>query len=350
MDDQLISFLNENAKQLEKRRIKAVRLNSLYKIIKPLRAILKVLAIILIFINVIVPFILPFTITIGVIYLLLLIIDNPVEVFEYNLKNTVLPKIFKYVNETFKYFPEGYNEETLKKSDLLSKGFFANINKIEGKNYVSGKISNVDVEFFEIAFSKKVVNYTKTAGGCLLSILSLPFQIVKSFFDDNNQIFFLDEPIQDEKIFFSGFFMHADFNKDFKGKIIMIPKQNDKLKDKINELFEQKLSLKINIENPFINDNYNIYVSDIQTGFYVLSQSLIDKIHDISLKEKVFPIISFIDGKMYFSIPWSKKFFKVNISKKIENADYFLPYLKEIDSFEAIVKDLNLDKRIWTKK
>lgn len=46
MDDQLKSFLNEKAEYLEKERIKAVKKNYFYKIVKPLSKILKVVIII----------------------------------------------------------------------------------------------------------------------------------------------------------------------------------------------------------------------------------------------------------------------------------------------------------------
>jgi len=52
---------------------------------------------------------------------------------------------------------------------------------------------------------------------------------------------------------------------------------------------------------------------------------------------------------MYFIIPWNKNFFKVNLFQKIEDENYFLTYIQEINEFEKIVKDLNLDTRIWSK-
>lgn len=144
--------------------------------------------------------------------------------------------------------------------------------------------------------------------------------------------------------------MYADFHKEFKGKVLMIPKDKEKMMDKIREQSSHKKLTQINVENPYINKNYNIYASEGQTGYYVLSQNLIDKIYKLSKKEDALPIISFIDGKMYFVIPWNKDFFKVNITSKIENGNYFVPFINEIISFETIVKDLNLDTRIWSKE
>ena len=115
------------------------------------------------------------------------------------------------------------------------------------------------------------------------------------------------------------------------------------------EMFKPKNLELITVENPYINDNYNIYTSDNQLGYYVLSQSLIDRIQQIAQKESALPTISFINGVMYFLIPWDKNLFTSDIFKPIESENYFLPYLEEIDIFEKTVKDLSLDKRIWSK-
>lgn len=351
MDEQLVSFLNERAVYLEKERIKGVRLNYLYRIVKLLKPLLKGLFIVLLVLNVILPFLLLATIGVGILFLLCLAVNNPREVFEDKLKRDVLPTIFKSVNETFGYHAYGYNGKTLQDSGFLNKGFFSDTIKIEGEDYVKGQVENIDVEFFEIKFYKEVINYGKTAGGCLLSLLLVPVAIFKSIFDNDGQS---DEipvgVIKDVNVFFSGFFMFADFHKEFDGKVLMIPKKNERIRDRLNEILKANTLREIEVENPYINENYNIYASDIQTGYYVLSQHLIDRIHTLSEKEKALPIISFINGKMYFVIPWHKNFFNVDLSAKINDGSYFLPYISEIGHFEKMVKDLNLNTRIWSKR
>ncbi|MFY0481056.1 DUF3137 domain-containing protein [Flavobacterium sp. PLA-1-15] len=350
MDKPLMSFLDEQAVYLEKERLKYVRLSYLYKITRPIKSILKVVLVLMAVINFIFPLILPSFIGLGVIFVVLWAFNNPKDTFEFKLKEKVLPTVVKKVNDSFKYVPLGYNHKSLQDSEFLSKGFFANTIKIQGEDYVGGKIENIDVEFFELKFSKEITNYTKTTGGCLLSILLLPVVFIKNIFDnDNSDDDIVAGVIKDEKVFFSGLFMNADFHKEFKGKIIMIPKKKDTLKDKIYEIFEPQIGTKINVENPYINEHYNIYVSDIQTGFYVLSQNLINRIHLLSEQENALPIISFINSKMYFVIPWKKNLFDFNLTTKIENGNYFLPYIEEINSFEKIIKDLSLDTRIWSK-
>ena len=349
MDNELMSFLNEKAFYLEKERLKAVKLNYLYKIAKPLRNLLKVVLIILMVINLIIPIVLPVTIAVVIIFILLFLFNDPKEVFAAKLKDDILPEIFKSINKTLTYNPYGYNHQTLIDSEILSKGFFSGTTEIIGEDYVKGQIDNIDVEFFEIRFFEKVTNYTKTAGGCLLSLILIPVEIFKNIFDGDTQSDdVLVGIVRDTKTFFSGFFMFADFHKDFTGKILMIPKNKDRMIDNFNENQSKNLTT-VNTENPYINSNFNIYSSDLQLAYYVLSQNLIDRIQIIAEKENALPIISFINGKMYFVIPWNKDFFKFSLNKKIDNGNFFLPYIDEINSFEKIIKDLNLNIRIWSK-
>ncbi len=351
MTEDLKEYLNEQAAYLEKQRIKGVRLNLVYKVMTFLKAIAQVATIVLGLINVVFPLLIPALIITLVVWILLSLMKNPRVVFEQKLKNAVLPTVFEKVNPTFKYAPHGYGEQALKGSEFLNKGFFANTIDIRGEDHVTGRIENIEVEFFEVTFIKEVVNYGKTAAGCLLGIVLLPIIIIRGLFDgDGNEDDDLPfDVVRDVKVFLSGFFMKADFHKDFKGKVLMIPKSQDGIRDKMYEMFKPKSLDLMTIENPYINDRYNIYTSDNQLGYYVLSQTLIDRIHEIADKEKALPTISFINGVMYFLIPWDKNLFSVNLKIPIKDASYFLPYLVEVDSFKKIVKDLNLDTRIWSK-
>lgn len=350
MTEDLKEFLNEQATHLDKQRKKGVRLNIVYKVVVILRVLAKVVTIGLGIINFIFPLLIPALIISGVVWLLLSIMKNPQIVFENKLKNAVLPTIFRKVNPTFDYSPYGYNGETLQNSEFLNKGFFANTIDILGEDYVKGKVLNIDVEYFEVTFKKEIVNYGKTAAGCLFGLVMLPIIIVRTLLDgDNDEIDLPFDIVKDTVIFLSGFFMKADFNKKFEGKVLMIPKSQDGIRDKMYEMFRpQNLNL-IAIENTYINDRYNIYTSDNQLGYYVLSQTLIDRIHAIAEKENALPTISFINGIIYFLIPWEQNLFSVDLKTPIKDASYFLPYLEEVASFEKIVKDLSLDTRIWSK-
>jgi hypothetical protein len=349
MDESLRQVLRQKAVELEKKRKKAVKLNYLYRISEPLRKILLVVAGALAIINFIFPLLIPALIVTGVILIVLYMFDDPKEVFEHNLKVNALPEILQHINPTFQYRAEGYNGKVIESSELLAEGFFSKTVGISGEDYVAGQIEGVDVEFFELKFFKKVINYWKTIGSFFLFIILIPVFIIKALFSDGQIEGTPVGIIRDTIVFYSGFFMYADFHKEFKGKVVMIPKKNKRIQDRVFQFMEPKSMKKINIENPFIAANYNIYASDEQMAYYVLSQSFVDKVHTIADAEQALPMLSLIHGKMYFMIPWEKDFFTVDLTIPIHDENYFLPYVSEIERFREIVVGFNLDTRIWSK-
>lgn len=341
----LFTFLNEKAQILESERIKNLRLSYLYKIVRLISVLLKLAMIVIFIINLIIPVFVIHLIIGGVLFILLSLFKNPKEVFETRLKTEILPEVFKFVNTTFEYKASSYNLKTLEESEILEKGIFQSAIDIEGDDYVRGKRGTIDMEFFKIKLYNKKLNYPKTAAGCIFGLFLIPYSIIRSIFHGDGDDYLPDDSLifYDDKIFFSGLFMHADFNRHFQGKIILIPKKADYAK---SVMAAEKLS-QVNVSNSYINGHYNIYTSNINLVNLILTQSLTVKIENIFLTEKVFPSITFIEGKMYFATPCNKDFFQVSLNKKIANGDYFIPYLKEVEEFEEIVKELNFKDDIW---
>lgn len=350
IQDQLSTFLDEKAKYLEMHRKKAVFLNYLFTLVRIVRPMVAIVFAILLIINFVFPLLIFVLLITGAATVILYLINDPKAVFKSKLKNHVLPEIFRYVNETYTYMADGFNQDTLQQSGFLTESYFNKTIKLRGEDHVKGSIENVEVEFFEIEFYREELNYLKTAGGCLAAILLLPVLLIGLLRGGGGSVeLSYGGAVYDEKNFYAGLFMYADFHKDFKGKVLMIPKENSQMMDKIADALLGTTLSKINVENPFINERYNIYTSVPQLGYYVLSQSLIDKIHGMAEAEQALPILSFIDGKMYFMIPWARDMFQVDVSSEIKDGSHFLPYLQEVSFFEEIVKELNLHTRIWTK-
>lgn len=201
-----MSFLNEQAVYLERQRIKAIKLNKGYKIVKPIKKFLGVVFVISLLINVIIPIIIPITICVGIGLFFLDLVKNPKKAFESKLKNNVIPEILKNINGTFRYSSTGYNEQTLKESEFLKKGYFAKKTRIVGEDHVKGSIKNIDVEFFEIKFFNETTSYSKTAAGCLLSGLISG--------GGENEI----EMVKDENLFFLAFLCTQIFTKNLRVK------------------------------------------------------------------------------------------------------------------------------------
>ncbi|PPK93319.1 uncharacterized protein DUF3137 [Nonlabens xylanidelens] len=353
MRSELIELLRQNSIQLEKKRRKLKPLALLYGFtVVPIRFLLKVAAVLIVIIGLFFPPIVLWLFLIGAIYIGLIFIPNPKEIYHDYIKEGILPEIFKAVNSNYKYEPFGYNQEDLHSSGFFNKTFFRNNVRITGEDRVKGVIENVEVDFNEISFFREDINWPKSIGVFLLIIFLLPVIIFRLITSEGGDInagcggsLFVRDTIQ----YYRGLFLCADFNKNFEGNVIMMPKSIESKWDRFTDSVFGSSFSKIQIENQLINSKYSIYTTNLQTGFYVLSPNLIEAIAQIIETEKVLPMISFNSGKIYMSIPWNRDYFSVNINKSVEGVEYFTNYIDDIQSFEKIIKHLKLNVKIWSK-
>jgi len=59
---------------------------------------------------------------------------------------------------------------------------------------------------------------------------------------------------------------------------------------------------------------------------------------------------SFLDSKLYIAISMSKNLFELRTFKPAADYDYMEENLKFLTLLTAVVEDLNLNTRIWTKE
>lgn len=355
MEKKIDDFLTQTSIKLEKKRKKLNFWNFFYRfLIKPLGFIINLGILIFIIQGIFVPIMLLVSFGLLLVKIFLDSINNPTDLYFDHVKKVVLPSLFKKINHSFEYKPFGFDSETLKSSGIFTKNFFSNHSFIYGEDNVSGSIDNISVNFFEVKFYRKDINYIKTLIGFIITIISIPLILIWGIINIFNNNDTIDEIpffgiVKDEVRFYKGLFMYADFNKNFKGEVFMIPKQLNNIKSKINdEIFGERYE-KIKTENIQVEKHYNISTTNKQMAYYVLSPNIIQAINDIIESENVIPLVTFRNGKMYMTIPWERDYFSVNIKEKIKGKEYFSKYISEINSFEKIIKHFNLDNRIWTK-
>lgn len=353
------NWLQEKAVSLEKSRKSFNRKNTTYKGLRTTTKILKLVSFVASVVAAILMIFLPpvgFGIAVAVVALYFLITKmesakSPQQQFVKKLKHEIIPQIFEKVNPKLTYLPEGFNKVAVEQSGILNQIFFAKTIDIYGEDHAKGKIDNVEIEFFELKFFKNEVNYGKSGLGCLANIFLIPAQFIGQLMNGESYGVYdlADMRVVDANVFYSGMFLYADFHKKFTGEVLMIPKQQERLEDKLFKLLVPNHLQKIMIENSTIQANYNTYASEEQLGYYVLSTNLIDRVEQLSAAENALPILSFKNGKLYMMIPWSKDYFSADLKQPIEGSAYFNGFFEQVESFEKIVKHLNLDTRIWSK-
>ncbi len=351
---ELNEFLQSKVSSVEKMRVSFKLLQFLYTIIiVPLRMIVYVAMGVCIVITFFVP---PFGLwafASFIVHAILSSINHPRKVYESRIKNKIIPTIIEKTDPHLKYYPYHVNYETIKNSGLFKKSFFNSHTELTGDDLIEGKVGTVDVEFGEICFKKEYTNWFKTIMLFVFAIIAIPFIIIKQIFSGGANDYQDDElPIglvKEIKIFYQGMYMSADFHKHFEGQVLLMPKNLENLKDKLDDYFFGTTFKKINVENPLIQEAYNVLCTNEQTAFYVLSPAIIQAIEFLYQQEKKWPVVSFQNGNIFLTIPNSKNYFSANLKTKVKDETYFTRYIDELHSLKKMVTDFNLDTRIWTK-
>ncbi len=278
-------------------------------------------------------------------------VKNPKSVYEHHFKANVLPKLFKTINPTFEYQPYHTNIDNLKKSGILKSSFLKGNSEFIGEDYVKGQINTVDVECNELHFYRIEKNWFKFILLLLTSVIVYPIIIIfcivsEMEFEDIGWLSLANE----EKMFYRGFLMTADFHKSFKGDLIMLPKHQKQIVDKLNLNFDTNGYKKLTLENPVVNDLFDIYTKSEQEGFYILSPSMLNAIEELCvLNSGQVPVVTFSEGKMNVLIPKTHDSFEIDIYKEITDASFFSKNLKDIAILPKLIAHFKLEDNLWSK-
>ncbi len=231
-----------------------------------------------------------------------------------SFKNEIIEKIFKVFDPEWIYRAD----KCIEKAEYEeSKLFPQEYNRFQGDDLVSGIIEKTDFESCELHTSF----YKKTDKGST----SIPV--------------------------FSGYFFHADFNKNIKGEtyvdsvlgIMTCNARKHVFRDYENEGL-------VHLENPELSRLFKVRSTDQIEARYILTPNIMEAIVTLYKQTKVPIHISFVGSRVYCAIDFHKELFEANIFKKnarlkvIENI-YALFNLNAI-----IIRELNLNTRIWTKE
>jgi len=231
-------------------------------------------------------------------------------------KDELIEKLVLFVDENLKYSKNNYiNEHEYRASSLFPQS----IDRFNGNDFVSGKIDGVDIKFSKIHSEEK----KKT-----------------------------DEERTYWKTIFSGIMFIADFNKNFKGKTVILPDKSEKLFGSISHFFQSFSSRGelVKMDNNEFEREFVIYSDDQIEARYILSQALMDSILEYKKLVGKNLYISFVNSNIYIATSFNEKLFEPKIYKKITNFDEASFYFKVISMTVDIVKHLNLNRRIWSKR
>lgn len=343
MTEALQKFLEDKLRTLERKRKGFYAWYMLYKFtIFPLFYTARAVSAVFLVITLIFPPFLIYLAISGGVYILTATLNHPNRVFKYRVKEKILESFFTRLNPSFTYQLGGYNDYNLRDSKIFDKYLSQQKVSIDGDDYVKGEINKTPVDLVQIQFYKSVINYGKTIGGCLLSILLFPVFLVRGLTNEANEDDFL--PIfgvaRNKILQYKGLFIAVDLKNNSKEELRIIPKtQSTKTTTLINQKRSTPLK-EIKTESNVLTTNYNIYCTDTTKVNTLLSNEFITfletKLAASNYKHR--PELTFTNGKMYVAIPQKQSYFELNVTKKVKELEWFNSYIKQLEWIEDLIK------------
>lgn len=139
---------------------------------------------------------------------------------------------------------------------------------------------------------------------------------------------------------FKGFLFVADFNKNFSGQTLLHRDTWIKLPRK---------GSRIKLEDPRFEKYYDVYGTDPVESRYILTPSLMERIVEMNTKFDK-PTLSFINSNVVVAIATLNDYFETSIWKPANRKEKFLSDFGMLIAMLDVVRDLNLNNRIWSKE
>jgi hypothetical protein len=221
-------------------------------------------------------------------------------------KNKILPEILTYLFSDFEYIPRQKIAKSVFEKSLL---FPHEVLEVHGEDFMQFRIDNVNLMF------------------CEATVYGYP----------------------PKPIMFKGIFITVAFTKSFTAKTFIFPEKST--------TFFRKLKFKIlgrsyivTLEDPEFEKEFIVLSEDQIESRYILTPSLMERILEYKKKLNIELAFSFIENKLYCSIPNTANLFEPTLFESFFDFNFMLKSYDPLILYTGIVKDLKLNMRIWSKR
>jgi Ca2+/Na+ antiporter len=239
--------------------------------------------------------------------------------YRHDFKEKVVREVVRMINPDWNYYPD----DRISQDDYFKSNLFPDdVDRYTGDDKVEGVIDKTDFQFSELHTEYK----SETR-------------------DDDGR------KEETWHTIFKGIFFHADFNKEIKGKTLVLPDTAEKLFGSLGKKL-QTLSGRgqlIKMEDVEFEKLFVVYGSDQIESRYVLTPSMMRSMIAIKKKYKKNVYFSFIGSRIYVAISIKKDLFEPRLLRsgvRFSDIEHMNEYFSVI---ETIINEMNLNTRIWTK-
>lgn len=240
-------------------------------------------------------------------------------------KNLAIGNLVKFISEDLSFNPERRKlsgEEVLKgeifpHTIFYPEGFYA-------EDFIEGKISNINIRFFEISGKDALKPITKDSNGrSAIDLGGFPW----------------------ETFSFYGMLGEVDFNKSFKGHTLVLPKARVRQSQWMRASGRERIRL----EDPEFERYFSVFGADQITARYILSTALMKRITDYRKKIGRQIFLSFTKNKLHVAIAHRKDRFEFSMYRSLYDYNRIKGFFTDLTTITDIVEDLNLNRNIWLK-
>ncbi|WP_200762916.1 DUF3137 domain-containing protein [Nitrosophilus alvini] len=234
-----------------------------------------------------------------------------------NFKEKIIKKLIHFIDPSLRYEKRAY----VPKNYFLTSALFRQTpDRYGGNDFVNGKIGKT-----EIMFSDLHAEYKTT--------------------DSKGRTHY--------HTIFQGLFFVADFNKKLMGKTVVLPDTAQKLFGFAGTFLQSINRSKgelVKLDDPAFEKEFVVYSSDQIEARYILTHSLMKRVLDFKRKRKAPLYLSFVGNKIFIAIDYRKDLFEPAVFSSLLDFETAKEYVENLQLAVSVVEDLNLNRRIWSKK
>ncbi|WP_345993810.1 DUF3137 domain-containing protein [Sulfurimonas sp. HSL-1716] len=235
-----------------------------------------------------------------------------------SFKTKIIEPLIHEIDDNLRYDPVYKIEERI---FIDSKLFTDKIDRYSGNDYVTGKIDSVDITFSDVHAEQK---HEDSKGRTTWSTI------------------------------FKGLFIVTSFNKYFSNSTIILPDSAENLFGSVIGSWLQSKNLARNqlvkMDDPAFEKEFVVYGSDQIEARYILTHSMMKRILDLKKKTGKPVYISFVNGQMNLAIEYDKDLFEPSVFRSLLEYQVAMEYVKTLQLTVAIIEELKLNERLWSKR
>lgn len=151
-----------------------------------------------------------------------------------------------------------------------------------------------------------------------------------------------------ERMMFRGIFISSSFNKHFKSNTIILPKKPASFMHGLKKILFSQMR-RVKLESLEFEKAFNVFSQDQIEARYIITPRLMELILAYKAKTKSEIALSFVDNRLYCTVPNFKNLFEAPFFKPIDYKS-LMDALEPVLLYTSIVEDLNLNLKIWSKR